>query len=190
MGKRKFIDGARGEDETNGIGSEMEHLHAVAEAREDAPVERRRSKKMRVLFGFGNVLMYFAITGGILFGLPRGLSHYLNTDFPMASITSGSMWPALKTGSLVFIEGIHGREAEVGDIVVFRNDGGSFTIHRVVRVAEGNLITKGDANFTEDDPVDYENVIGRAVTFREKPINIPYVGSITVFASNLKGGNE
>lgn len=133
-----------------------------------------------------NILVYLIITGSILVGLPRGLSRALNTDFPMAAITSGSMWPALKVGSLVFIEGISGRDAKVGDIIVFRNSSGTFTVHRVVKLAKNTLTTKGDANFREDEPVRYEDVIGRTVVVRGEPLAIPYVGSITVFASNLK----
>ena len=131
--------------------------------------------------------MYVLITGGILFGLPKGLSYALNTDFPMAAITSGSMWPELKVGSLVFIEGIDGRDAQIGDIIVFRNDKtNTFTIHRVVELKKNTLITKGDANFKKDEPVSYENIVGRTVVVFNKPLSIPYIGSITVFASNLK----
>ena len=133
-----------------------------------------------------NVLVYILITGGIIFGLPKALSKTLNTSFPMAAITSGSMWPELKVGSLVFIEGIDGRDAEIGDIVVFSNENNTFTIHRVVELKKNTLITKGDANFKEDAPVPYEDVIGRSVTVFERPLTIPYMGSITVFASNLK----
>ena len=35
-----------------------------------------------------------------------GLSWYLDTPYPMAAITSGSMWPVLKEGSLVFIKSV------------------------------------------------------------------------------------
>lgn len=133
-----------------------------------------------------SMLVYVLITGGILFGVPRGLSLALNTDFPMAAITSGSMWPELKVGNLVFIEGINGRDAEIGDIVVFSNENNTFTIHRVAELKKNTLITKGDANFKDDKPVPYENVIGRTVSLFGKPLSIPYIGSITVFASNLK----
>ena len=133
-----------------------------------------------------SMLIYILITGGILFGVPRGLSYALKTEFPMAAITSGSMWPELKIGSLVFIEGIDGRDAEIGDIIVFTNQNETFTIHRVAELKESTLTTKGDANFDADEPVLYEDVIGRTVTVFERPLSIPYIGSITVFASNLK----
>ena len=78
-----------------------------------------------------NLIIYIAIIGGVVFGFPSALSWYLDTPYPMAAITSGSMWPVLKEGSLVFIKFVEKSEIEVGDIVVYRNNK-EFTIHRVV----------------------------------------------------------
>lgn len=54
---------------------------------------------------------------------------------------------------------------QTGDVIAFygARDQASIITHRVVenRVVMGELITKGDANRTEDmNPVPYENVIG------------------------------
>jgi signal peptidase len=146
-----------------------------------------RRKKSRAKSIVLNTIVYFLIVGGIIFGLPRALSSVLNTSFPMAAITSGSMWPDLKVGSLVFIEGIDGHEVQVGDIIVYQNrKNNTFTIHRVVKLNENTLVTKGDANFKDDEPISYSDIIGRTVEVFGKPARIPYLGSITVFASNLK----
>ena len=37
-----------------------------------------------------------------------------------------------------------------------------------------------------DAPVKYENVVGRTLYLLNRPVHIPYLGSITVYASNLK----
>jgi signal peptidase I len=187
------------------------------------------------------------VSVGVIFGLPKFLSWALNTDFPMAAITSGSMWPSLKEGDLVFIQGLEDGEKDswrmefngiqipamvfsikdekrnleetlvsenlelrdsslipsfaislkkeaksykninTGDIVVYRNrSNNTFTIHRVIKLNEDSFVTKGDANFQEDAPARYEDLIGRALTLFSKPVHIPYLGSITVFANNLK----
>ena len=134
-----------------------------------------------------NILIYILIVAGLIVGLPKFLSWELKTPYPMAAITSGSMWPALKEGELVFIQGVKKEEIKVGDIIVYRGGaGGGFVIHRVERLGEGTLITKGDANFTEDAPVKYENIVGRTLYLLNRPVHIPYLGSITVYASNLK----
>lgn len=142
-----------------------------------------------------NLVIYLAIVGGLIFGLPRLLTWALKTPYPMAAITSGSMWPVLNEGDLVFIQG--GRKLEdlkVGDIIVWRAppaagrgaDGQGFTIHRIAKLNGSQITTKGDGNFNEDPVIEYDQVIGRALTWRDKPVHIPYLGSITVLASNWK----
>jgi signal peptidase I len=100
----------------------------------------------------------------------------------MAAITSGSMWPALHEGDLIFIEGVGRDDLAVDDIVVWRNPNG-FTIHRITKLSENSLTTKGDANFTEDEPVKYEDVIGRTYNIFGKEARIPYLGMISVYAN-------
>ncbi|MBI5079491.1 signal peptidase I [Candidatus Wolfebacteria bacterium] len=130
-----------------------------------------------------NLIIYIVIIGGVVFGFPRALSWYLDTPYPMAAITSGSMWPVLKEGSLVFIQSVKKEDIKIGDIVVYRNNKG-FTIHRVAELRENDLTTKGDANFQKDAPVKYEDVIGRTLTILGKPVAIPYLGMISVAANS------
>lgn len=136
------------------------------------------------------MVIYVVIVGGIVWGLPRALSYYLQTPYPMASITSGSMWPLLNQGDMVFIRGnIKKEDVKVGDVIIWQataNELG-FVIHRVVEVRENDFVTKGDANFTEDPPVTYDRIIGRAVTFKSgKLMHIPWLGSLTTFASKFR----
>ena len=135
-----------------------------------------------------NLAVYLLIVGGLIFGLPRLLTWALRTPYPMAAITSGSMWPVLNEGDLVFIQGERPlAELKTGDIIVWRgSDGRGFTIHRIVKLSGSQITTKGDANFNDDSPMEYDQVIGRALTWRDKPVHIPYLGSITVLASNWK----
>jgi signal peptidase len=126
--------------------------------------------------------MYFAIVGVLLYGLPRFLTWYLETPYTMAAITSGSMWPALNEGDLVFIQGVNREDLKVNDIVVWRNPGG-FTIHRVVKLNDDTLVTKGDANFTEDVPVKYSDVVGRTYKVFGANARLPYFGMISVYAN-------
>ncbi|MEK9150908.1 MAG: signal peptidase I [Patescibacteria group bacterium] len=130
-----------------------------------------------------NLIIYIVIIGGVVVGFPKALSWYLNTPYPMAAITSGSMWPVLKEGSLVFIKSVKKEEIKIGDIVVYRNSKG-FTIHRIVELGENDLTTKGDANFQKDAPAKYEDIIGKTLTVWGKPFAIPYLGLISVAANS------
>ena len=131
-----------------------------------------------------NIVVYVAIVGVTVFGLPRFLAWKLNTTYPMAAITSGSMWPALKEGDLVFIEGVPKETLETGDIIVYRNPtGNGFTIHRIKELRDDELVTKGDANFKDDEPVPYDHVVGRTYQMMGTNARIPYLGFITVYAA-------
>lgn len=131
-------------------------------------------------------ILYIAILAGLIYGVPKGLVYVLKTDYPMASITSGSMWPTLKKGDLVLIKGIEDKNnIELNDIVVYRNEKG-FTIHRVVKLNENTLITKGDANNVNDSSVEYNQIIGKILNFRNKPLRIPFLGMVSVLTQKYR----
>lgn len=138
--------------------------------------------KTKIKSALINLVIYSAIIFGIIFGLPQALSWYLDTPYPMATITSGSMWPTLKEGYLIFIKSVPKEKLEVGDIIVYRNNLG-FTIHRIVKLSEDGLTTKGDANFQNDTPIKYEDVVGRTLTVFDKQVYIPYLGIVTIKAN-------
>jgi len=141
------------------------------------------NKKVKSAIGW---ILYLALLAGLILGVPRGLAYFLETDYPMATITSGSMWPALKKGDLVLIKGIENKnEISLGDIIVYKNPEG-FTIHRVIEFNEDTLITKGDANNADDAPVSYEEIIGKALTMNNNPVRIPFLGSLGLLINKVK----
>ena len=82
------------------------------------------------------------------------------------SVISGSMEPAIPTGSLVYIREMGPEEVAEGDIIAYYGawDSASIITHRVVenRVFMGEFVTKGDANQDEDmNPIPYASFIGR-----------------------------
>ena len=75
-------------------------------------------------------------------------------------IGSGSMEPTLKVNDLIIIYEF--REYEVGDIVTFNYNGDKIT-HRIVSINDNEVITKGDANNTNDKPIKKEDIIGKVI---------------------------
>ncbi len=131
-------------------------------------------------------ILYIALLAVLVFGVPKGLAYVLKTPYPMASITSGSMWPELKKGDLVLIKGIDSKEQiQIGDIVVYKNEKG-FTIHRVIKMNEETLVTKGDANNVEDTAIAYDEIIGKTLNLNNKPLRIPALGFISVLINRNK----
>ncbi|MCK4592773.1 signal peptidase I [Candidatus Parcubacteria bacterium] len=138
------------------------------------------------------ILIYIIVVVGIVVGTPKALTYALGTEYPIASITSGSMWPELKKGDLIFIEYADKDSLAVGDIVVFKNlSTGSrqvsgFTIHRIIELNEDTLKTKGDANNVADAPIKYNEIVGRTLNWNDNPVRIPQLGKLTIWASGLK----
>lgn len=138
-------------------------------------------------------VLYLAVLAVLIYGIPKALVYFLKTDYPMASVTSGSMWPALKKGDLVLIKGVkNSDEIKVGDIIVYKNPStGSgqvrgLTIHRVEKLEWSGVITRGDANNISDPLVSYKDIIGKALTFNERVLKIPLLGNISVLINKSK----
>ena len=138
--------------------------------------QTKRKKTLKTLLEF---IVYVVIILAIVYLTPKVLTWRLHTQYPIAAITSGSMWPTLKKNDLVLIKGIQGKEdIKKGDIVVYINPKG-FTIHRVIELRENTLVTKGDANNVADAPVKYKEIIGKALTYKGKIIKLPKLGIIS-----------
>ena len=108
----------------------------------------------------------FLLIGLILACLPLTVPRLFG--YHIYSVVSGSMEPAIPTGSLVYIGEVEPAEVAEGEVIAFygARDSASIITHRVVenRVVTGEFVTRGDANQTKDmNPVPYENVIGKVV---------------------------
>lgn len=105
------------------------------------------------------------------------------------SVLSGSMEPAYKTGSLIYVKKVDATEIKADDVITFLLDEDTVATHRVVAVVPDEedpsvlrFRTKGDANATEDGTlVHYKNVIGSPV------FTIPYLGYVADYIQNPPG---
>ena len=131
----------------------------------------------KITINLVKLVLYLLFVAIAVYYTPKVLSKVLHTQYPLATITSGSMWPVLKTNDLIFMKGISGSQAEIGQIIIYQNSKG-FTIHRLIRKQNGKLVTKGDANNVEDAPISEADVVGRAVYIRKHPFRIPYLGAV------------
>ena len=98
-------------------------------------------------------------------------------------VSTGSMEPAIKTGSIVFST-LQNQEINKGDIIVFTSpDNKEITvIHRVMDIEENEYTTKGDNNENKDSWVVFKDDIKGEVIF-----SLPYIGYVIDFMKSPIG---
>ena len=128
----------------------------------------------------GTLILIAAIIACLGLTIPRfaGIDQYV--------VISGSMEPAIPVGSMVYSAQTDPSTLSAGDIIVFySNEGGDTPVtHRVVEnhIADGEVITKGDANAQNDlSPIIYTNIIGKVV------LHVPMLGYIASPMASLPG---
>ena len=129
----------------------------------------------------------------LIIGLTVGLSVYswnakvilqdampMPLGFGVSVVLTGSMEPVLNVNDLVIV----GKTFDfgVGDIVVYQS-GSSLVIHRVIEIdsESGSIVTKGDANNTDDGYIPIESVKGKYI------FKIPFVGLLIKAIKSLPG---
>lgn len=146
-------------------------------------MNRNQSKKSPIAV-FCSALGMVLLILFILFCLPLTVPKLLG--YEIYSVISGSMEPAIPTGSLLYIQSCTPEEMKEEEIIAFYGgrDSNAIITHRVVenRVLMGEFITKGDANATEDrNPVPYGDFIGKVVR------SVPYLGKVALLLTTLYG---
>lgn len=97
-------------------------------------------------------------------------------------VRSGSMEPAIKTGSVCFVNTKASYDdLQVGDIIAFKH-GDTMSTHRVNAITDGGIVTKGDANDVTDlGLVTKDNYKGNTW------FSIPYLGYAFQFTQTMHG---
>lgn len=128
-------------------------------------------KKVKAIIRITLLVIVALLIGGNIYVL--NASRLVGNTVPMpfgvgaAVVLSGSMEPELSVGDLLIISE---RESyEIDDVVVYQDSGMAIT-HRIVFIADNEIITRGDANNTDDSPISREQIKGEVI------IAIPFVG--------------
>ena len=106
-------------------------------------------------------------------------------NYKVFTVMSGSMAPAIGTGSLVFVKPLS--DYNVGDIITRRTTDPKVTItHRIVSKEEINgqiaFETKGDANDAPDgEKFTKEGIVGKSI------VKIPFLGYPVAYAKTTPG---
>ena len=93
-------------------------------------------------------------------------------------VLSGSMEPTLSINDLVIVH--EQSDYQIDDIVVYQSES-ILVIHEIVSIDGKEVITKGEANEVEDDPISVSDIKGKAV------FHIPFVGALIRFLKTPVG---
>ena len=118
----------------------------------------------KIMQVFINVLLVL-VTLLILFLVYRIVSiKFFNKDvtlrYTFYEIATGSMEPTLNVKDFIIVE--ESDKYSVGDIITYKEDN-SYITHRIIKINGDTLITKGDANNSEDKIISKSEVIGKVV---------------------------
>lgn len=102
------------------------------------------------------------------------------------TVLSGSMEPAIGTGSVVFVAETPAEQVQERDVITYRDDGGNLITHRVIEKHQAGdsvrFVTKGDANDAPDgEPVYRDNLVGTVL------FSIPWIGYVVAFGNTTAG---
>ena len=89
--------------------------------------------------------------------------------FGGAVVLSGSMEPELSVWDLILV--VPSETYGVNDVVVYQ-DGRTAVVHRILRFEGDHVVTMGDANDTEDEPIPVTAIKGKVI------FSLPAVGLV------------
>lgn len=80
--------------------------------------------------------------------------------YTVFEVITGSMADTIQIGDVIFVEITD--KVQKNDIIVFEEEK-NFITHRLLEIEEDRYITKGDANNSEDKPIEKQQVIGKVI---------------------------
>ena len=86
---------------------------------------------------------------------------YINfCGYTVFRVITGSMSDTIKPQDIVIVKITN--DVNVNDIITYKNNN-DFITHRVIKKDEKQLITKGDANTSQDIPITQNDVVGKDI---------------------------
>ena len=112
------------------------------------------------------VFLMVIIVGYNYFQLQIIKKYYSNFfGYTVFEVSTGSMAKTLNIYDVILVKIT--KEVEVNDIITYKNNDELIT-HRIMEINENKIITKGDANNTEDKEITTDVVIGKVISVYPK----------------------
>ena len=93
----------------------------------------------------------------------KGNTYTTMLGYSAFEVATGSMSNTIEIGDVILVKLIEPNETlRENEIVVFTQDT-TLVTHRIIKINGDQIITKGDANNTQDDPISRGQIIGKVV---------------------------
>ena len=94
-----------------------------------------------------------------------GKQYFEIFGYSVFTVATGSMEPTISQNDIVIVKKTN--DIKVNDIVTYEKDGNYIT-HRVISMSDDTLVTKGDANNTNDISIPRTLLVGKVINIFEK----------------------
>lgn len=130
---------------------------------------------------------FFAVALILAFGTLQFTGTVLETDKPVVSVVSCSMYPELHVGDILVVQGTDFERIEEGEIIVYSTPEMQIpVVHRVTEKHGSYLETRGDNNPSQ---LEFEKNVTEDQIRGEVIFRIPRIGGLKLLAMDLAGMN-
>ena len=150
----------------------------------EAPEAKKQIKTRRPIAKIIAIVLAVVVAYCCIFSLVakfiKGESVPMPLGFGVAVVLTGSMEPKLHVNDLIVA--VKSKNIKAGDVIVYQT-GGTAVIHRLLVIDRENgvIITKGDANNVEDEPITLSKVKGKLL------FKIPFAGLAVRYLQTVPG---
>jgi len=141
-------------------------------------------KLLRIIFNLLTVLMVFIVIIIAYNFFQIGIFNKKYSNFfgyTFFEVTTGSMSGTIEIDDLVVVKIT--KDIKQDDIITFEEKNNLIT-HRVIKIDGNKLVTKGDANNAEDEPIEKSVIVGKVIKILPKfGIWVKVLSDVKVIAS-------
>lgn len=126
----------------------------------------KKTKKINMLGCILNILITVVVVITIIGLYYMAQVKILNKDYAnifgytFFEVATGSMANTINIGDIVVVK--VNEAFKENDIIVYKEEN-SFITHRVIKIDGQDLITRGDANNSEDKPIKSDQILGKVI---------------------------
>lgn len=121
------------------------------------------NKILEVILNIVIVVISIIIIIALVYVIQTKVQHKQNANifgYSAFEVATGSMSGTIEIGDMVIVKITD--EIQQNDIIVYKQED-NFITHRVIEINENTIITKGDANTSNDSPIEKSQIFGKVV---------------------------